>query len=262
MPIIPLLQILRRILFFPIQPHRPVRPFRCLLRSSRLFGLASMALQVRDLARVSKIDKVQSTNDEFYVAVHDYNAGVTQRHVVHTTRRAEEFYQMLDLPPRDVADEKLLVVGPRNIAELYIAWLYGFSWRNIMGIDLYSTNPKIQVMNMEDMAFDDATFDAVTMSATLAYAKDVPGTIEEVYRVLKPGGRFCFGGTYAPESKLWSGDDVSGDELRAALANVGFHIYVYRASTKINSLGQKQTSHRVGAYRPDPDQEDFDHVVL
>lgn len=256
-----ILKIAAQILLHPVQPKRPVVPVRELLRGPRLFGLCSLFLQSRDLLRISRIQDATMTDDHLE-AVRNYNAEVTKKHVIHTTRRPEEIYQILILPPRNVSAERLLIVGPRNIAEFLFAWIHGYRWKNITGIDLYSTNSKIQVMNMEKMTFPDESFDAVTMSATLAYAKDIPGTVKEVYRVLKPGGRFVFSGTHVLEATDWAGDGICGADQKRALDNAGFRIYHYHPLHKTNSLGQRQTSHMVGAYKPDPDEQVNDLIAL
>jgi hypothetical protein len=55
-------------------------------------------------------------------------------------------------------------VGPRNVQELFLAWTFGFKWKNIVGIDLYSTNKKIKVINMNNTNFAEETFDYVSMA--------------------------------------------------------------------------------------------------
>ena len=58
-----------------------------------------------------------------------------------TTRRFELLYQLLQIhSPSNIQDMQLLIIGPRNIAELLNAWTYGFKWKNINAIDLFSTN--------------------------------------------------------------------------------------------------------------------------
>lgn len=262
MRLLSLPRTIARLMVYPVPAQRPVRPFRTLLRSPRLFGLVSTCLQLRDVWRQERIRKHYTLDDAHHKMAQDYNAEVTQKHVVHVTRRPEEIYQILDLPPRDVRDERLLIVGPRNIAEFVFAWVYGFSWRNLVGVDLYSTNPKILVMNMEEMTFEDGSFDAVAMSATLAYAQDTPKTIAEVFRVLRPGGRFVFTGTHVPDSDQWPGNRYSGNALKDVLHTAGFQIYFHHANSKINSLGQPQTAHRFGVYKPDPDNVSLDPVDL
>jgi SAM-dependent methyltransferase len=257
-----LIRAFARALLRPTRPLRPVRLWRVLGRLPGIFDVVSMALQLRDLRRVDQIAGEHAVDNEHHVVVQDYNASVTQKHAIHSTRRAEVYYQILDMPPRDLSGERLLIVGPRNILEFYIAWTYGFTWKLTTGIDLYSTNPKIVVMNMEAMTFPEGSFDAVAMSATLAYAQDIPQTLAEVWRVLSPGGRFSFGQTYTPDSKLWPGNDISGAQIKQMLDSIGFRTYYYEPVTKVNSLGHKQTSHNFGVIKPDPARPDFDRAPM
>ncbi len=226
------------------------------------FDVTAYLIQARDLLRPTRISEYSVADDDHHRKVHDYNAGVTEAKRIHRTRRTEPYYQILNLPPRDLADEKLLIVGPRNVLELYLAWLHGFQWSNITGIDLYSTNPKIVEMNMEAMTFPDASFDAMSMSATLAYADDTKQALREAFRVLRPGGVFAFGQTYVSETTEWPGNRFSGDDLKAMLDDIGFRVYYYQPRPKINSLGQPQTSHVFGVVKPDPNGLVHDIVTM
>jgi SAM-dependent methyltransferase len=232
---------------------------RRVLLEPGIFDLVSCFMQLRDGRAVAKI-REDLPRDTFYAKVADYNAGVTERKVITTTRRAEIYYQTLALPPRDTSVETLLIVGPRNVHELLIAWLYGYRWKNIQAIDLYSTNPKIRVMNMEAMTFPDESFDAVVMSNTLAYAQDTFQCLSEVARVLKPGGRFVFGATYFPQSVDWPGNRVSGNDIRQMLRKLSLAIVFYSAFDKVNSLGGLQTAHIFSAQKLDPRSPGFDRV--
>ena len=229
------------------------------LLEPRIFDLVSCLMQLRDLRALARI-RDSRPPDTFYAKVADYNAGVTERKVITTTRRAEIYYQILSLPPRDPRVETLLIVGPRNVHELLIAWLYGYRWKNIQAIDLYSTNPKIRVMNMEAMTFLDDSFDAVVMSNTLAYARDTFQCLSEVARVLKPGGRFVFGATYFPQSVDWPGNRVSGNDIRQMLRKLSLAIVFYSAFDKVNSLGGLQTAHVFSTQKLDPRSPGFDRV--
>jgi len=242
--------ILKRVVQAALRPERRVRQlptYRYIFQLPVVFDLTSTILQIRDLRRVGRISRPTSAAaSEHHREVQAYNAGVTQRKLITRTRRAELFYEILSLPPRDLSAEKLLIVGPRNIQELFIAWTRGFNWNNMTGIDLYSTNPKILEMNMEAMTFPDATFDAVAMANTLSYANDTKRAISEVARVLKPGGRFSFSATYDPGSS-WKEDKVSAQEIRDFLGEAGMSIYYYESFDKVNSSGRTQSSHSFGA---------------
>jgi SAM-dependent methyltransferase len=236
------LNYLLRAVFNPASVQTNATLFRQLLLKPRVFDFVSCLLQLRDHRRLSKIQK-DRPQDEFYATVKDYNAGVTQKKLVTTTRRAEMLYQVLSLPPRDLSNEKLLIVGPRNVQELFIAWLYGYNWKNIQAIDLYSTNRKILVMNMEDLAFPNDSFDAIVMAFTLAYAKDTFKCLSEMSRVLKPSGRFVFGASYTPQGSQWPGSLISGQEIHQMLKSLGCGLTYHHAFDKINSLGGETTLH-------------------
>lgn len=254
---------LYRAVVHPMRRARPVQPIRALLRVSRAFDVVSWALQTRDLRRLARIRDVYSVADSaHHKSAHDYNSGVTLRRPIQTTRLAEIYYEMLGFPPRDMSEEKLLIVGPRSVHELLVAWLYGFAWRNISAIDLYSTNPKIMPMNMEAMTFADENFNAVAMSKTLAYAKDTFVALKEVARVLRPGGRFAFGATFAPGAAAWPGNLLTGAEVHDMLRQLSFAVYLYHSEEKINSLGQRQTNHMFACIKLDPRVPPFDPLIL
>lgn len=216
--------------------------WRHFLLKRRIFDLISILVQIRDFQRLKKINVGQSLKDDHFQHAYDYNLSVFLKKGITKTRRMESFYKIWALPPRDMRDEKILIVGPRNIVELYVAWLYGCRWKNIHAIDLYSSNPKIEVMNMEKMSFEDETYDAVMMTQTFSYAKDASQCLSEVCRVLKPGGVFIFNANYAPESD-WATNKIPGQELQAMLRELGFNLTYYHAFDKTNALGHIQTTH-------------------
>ena len=43
-----------------------------------------------------------------------------------------------------------------------MAWTYGYKWENIVGIDLFSFNPKILVMDMNKLTFQNNYFDDIS----------------------------------------------------------------------------------------------------
>ena len=237
--------------------------WRSLLLQPRIFDFASTLLQLKDYSRLDQISN-QTHDDTYYQKVHNYNSSVTVKKTITKTRRADFVYQALLLPPRDLSHEKLLIVGPRNIHELYTAWLHGYRWENIQAIDLYSTNSKIVTMNMESMEFPDEHFDVVTMVNALSYAKDTFVCLSEVYRVLKPGGRFLFNSTYSPQvDNEWNGDRISGSEIYQMLKNLSMEIFSYYPFDKSpsdinNTSGKALTSHFFYVRKTDPSEFKFD----
>jgi len=260
------MDIVRHLYVAVFRPARRARPSSLLRQFVGLpvvFDLCTLVLQLRDQARLARIrDNYAVAKDEHHKRAHDYNASVSQAKRITTTRRAEDIYEILALPPRRLDREKLLIVGPRNVYEFLIAWVHGFNWSLMQGIDLYSTNAKIRTMNMEAMEFPDESFDAIGMSATISYAKDMARCLREMARVLKPGGRFAFGIPYDPQSSEWHGDRIAASDMRRLLHEAGFEIYYHHAWDKTNSLGHRQTSHRFGVVKRDPNNQLLDPLVL
>jgi SAM-dependent methyltransferase len=75
-------------------------------------------------------------------------------------------------------------------------------YREIVGIDineraiekaqstLRRENVRFLVMNAEQLDFEEESFDTVTISASLHHLSNIPRVLEEMRRVLKPGGHF------------------------------------------------------------------------
>lgn len=57
---------------------------------------------------------------------------------------------------------------------------------------LQKKNPRIKIAvgEAEDLPFDDNSFDIVTAAFLIVHLKDLGSFFDEVYRVLKPGGKF------------------------------------------------------------------------
>ena len=76
------------------------------------------------------------------------------------------------------------------------------SYMEIVGIDisekdvktaqnnLTQENIRFWVMDAEHLEFEDATFDTVTISASLHHLANIPRVLDEMLRALKPGGHF------------------------------------------------------------------------
>lgn len=201
------------------------RPWRRALLTPFVFDAISQMLQRRRRL-------VSTTQPNEHVArVVAYNLGAVAHKRFTRTRRAEKYYRLLP------GTGRLLIIGPRDVHELFIAWCYGYRWRDIDAIDLYAKHPKIRIMNMEHMTFPLATFDAVAMSHTLAYAEDTGRCLEGIARVLRPQGLCSFGATYVPEGSPWLGNQVTGDEVAVMLAQCRLVILYHDVMRKVDVNG-------------------------
>ena len=105
--------------------------------------------------------------------------------------RLDPFVRLiLDRCPELKNEARVLCIGARNDVEIRILERYGF--RDITAIDLWSSSPRIRVMDMHALDFPDETFDLVFASHAFEHAFDFDRVAAEVVRVLRePGYVFC-----------------------------------------------------------------------
>jgi SAM-dependent methyltransferase len=86
-------------------------------------------------------------------------------------------------PPRN---SKILCVGCRNTAELDYFQSMGFP--HVVGIDLFSEDSRIQVMDMHNLTFGENSFDIVYSSHSLEHSYDIQKVAQEFVRVTRDKG--------------------------------------------------------------------------
>ena len=84
--------------------------------------------------------------------------------------------------------QSLLVIGPRNEAELFNFIGKGFNKTNISAIDLFSYSPMIKKMDMHDLEFPMNQFDIVYAGWVIIYSENRKRAIEQMMSVTKAGG--------------------------------------------------------------------------
>ena len=125
---------------------------------------------------------------------------------------------------------KVLSVGPRSEAELLLYAAYGFTWKNLRGLDLVSYSPMIDVGDMHDMPYEDNSFDVIFVGWVLSYSEDRGRALKEMVRVLKPQGYIAFGNGYDSSSKNgvvqgnYVGASTRPNDLEGFLAPIKHHI--------------------------------------
>ena len=97
------------------------------------------------------------------------------------------------IPGFDAHRAKILVVGPRNEAEILLLRAHGFRGSNIEAIDLFTYCPTIKLMDMHELKHPDNTFDAVYSSFVITYSDQIPTAIAETVRVAKDQAMVIFG---------------------------------------------------------------------
>lgn len=86
-------------------------------------------------------------------------------------------------------NKSVLCVGCRNIFEIDEFKQVGFG--DVKGIDLFSNNPEILIMDMHNMNFKNNTFDVIYSADSLEHCYDPQLAIDNMLKVLKNGGYIC-----------------------------------------------------------------------
>ncbi len=80
------------------------------------------------------------------------------------------------------------------------------------------TNFETRVCSAEDLPFDDATFDSISVRFGYMFLPDVAKATAEFVRVLKPGGRLCSSVWVKPEANPWTTIAMQAIATEAVLA--------------------------------------------
>lgn len=88
----------------------------------------------------------------------------------------------------DFSNLKILCIGCRNIGEINYFRLKGA--KKVVGIDIFSENKEIIVMDMHNMNFTDNTFDVIFSCHSLEHAKEPKKVVLELVRVAKNNSIF------------------------------------------------------------------------
>lgn len=94
---------------------------------------------------------------------------------------------------QNAAKLKVLCVGPRSEAEIFMLLAAGFKPENVRGLDLISYSDYVDLGDMHDMPYDDDNFDIVILGWVIAYSHDPAKVAAEVVRVTRPGGYVAVG---------------------------------------------------------------------
>lgn len=130
----------------------------------------------------------------------------------------------IDQVARNIRNLRVLSIGPRVEGEIYNLIGYGFSAKNVVGLDLFSYSPLIKVGDMHEMDFPDDYFDVVISGWVLGYSDKKQKAANEMLRVTKPGGIIAVGNAYSilsrEEVENLVGRWIGSDEVISNLDSV------------------------------------------
>lgn len=92
---------------------------------------------------------------------------------------------------------KILVIGPRNEDDILNLIGNGFHSKNIIGLDLMSYSPFIEVGDMHGTRFDNSYFDVIICGWTLSYSNQPQKFADEAMRIIKDKGVIGIGVEYS-----------------------------------------------------------------
>lgn len=110
-------------------------------------------------------------------------------------------------------DAKILVIGPRNEDDILNLIGHGFNAKNIIGLDLISYSPFIEVGDMHSTRFADSYFDVVVCGWTLSYSNQPQKFANEALRIIKDTGIIAIGVEYSTLTKEQSRNIHGGYHL-------------------------------------------------
>ena len=96
-----------------------------------------------------------------------------------------------------IKDARILVIGPRNEDDILNLIGNGFKSKNIIGLDLISYSPFIEVGDMHNTRFIDSYFDVVICGWTLSYSNEPQKFADEALRIVKNNGIIAIGVEYS-----------------------------------------------------------------
>ncbi|MEK7642588.1 MAG: methyltransferase domain-containing protein [Patescibacteria group bacterium] len=202
-----------------------------------------------------KINTIETKNGSHISKVVHHNFTENFNLMVFNRGRIESLlYPLLSVPyvRRNAGALKVLSIGPRNEGELLLLFSHGFKWQNIVGIDLFSYSPKIKVMDMHGMTFEDNSFDIITSSRVLSYSKglEVQKAINEIIRVAKNGAIVAIGIAWnvdPHDDEDYAGNRFDGwlDEIFSYFKDHIDYIYWRNEEKKDGGLGDMTTVFRI-----------------
>lgn len=164
-----------------------IRPVRMLIGKIRYYYFVHLRRKVKTLE--SK-DAINATVKHNFKALGIFGG-----------TRMEKIIRPISVLENISKDSKILVIGPRNEDDILTLIGNGFNKANLVGLDLISYSPYIEIGDMHSTRFEDSTFDVVICGWTLSYSERPDKFASEVLRIIKDGGVVGIGVEYSTLTK-------------------------------------------------------------
>jgi len=117
----------------------------------------------------------------------DHQLRKTLRQRASVAARTDVFVAKLrSVAPPQPDRRRVLCIGCRNARELDLLEAAGYG--PVSGVDLFSSDPRIKVMDMHRLTFAADSFDIVYSCHSLEHSFDRSAAVAEILRVLRPRG--------------------------------------------------------------------------
>ena len=134
---------------------------------------------------------------------------------------------LLRAATEDLKKTSILYIGARTEAEILYMGKFGFSPKNIQGLDLHTYSPLIRLGDMHDIPFKDNNFDICILTHCIAYSEEPEIAIKEGLRILKPNGKLIFTVSSIHKSKNYKEKpDIKNRPRTGAINILEFEQYV------------------------------------
>jgi SAM-dependent methyltransferase len=164
-----------------------IRKVRMLVGKMRFYYLVFLCRRVKTIESTDAIDQTVKHNFKALGAF-----GGT---------RMDKIIRPISVLENISKNSNVLVIGPRNEEDILTLIGNGFNKKNIIGLDLISYSPYIEVGDMHNTRFEDSTFDVIICGWTLSYSHRPDKFASEVLRIIKDGGVVGIGVEFSTLSK-------------------------------------------------------------
>lgn len=170
--------------------------FRLFLRKPIPYKIICKVAQISSRKYIEN-PKTYSTNDDSLVKTIDYTLTQNKQNKVYgSSRRMQTYYHLSEVfQTKPLSECNILIVGPKFIVELILAWTYGFKWKNIDAIDLIQCHPKIKLANVDDFS-SRRKYDVIVMSNVFGYNNNPDGCLASLSSALKEDGLLVYNSAF------------------------------------------------------------------